>query len=79
MDVFATIKRWKVESEAEGDRLFNCYEECRFVLAKLLEENSETEFESLKDSDDLALRQSYYHRFRAKKTRRNKKFVQKRQ
>lgn len=67
MDVFATIKRWEVESEVAGDRLFNYYEKCRFVLAKLIAEYSETEFESLKDSDDLALRQSYYHRFRAKK------------
>ncbi|RKU15597.1 hypothetical protein C6501_06795 [Candidatus Poribacteria bacterium] len=77
MDVFATIKRWEVESEAEEEPLLNAYDRCRFVLAKLIREYSGTEFESLKDSDDLALRSSYYDRFRAKKPEEVRKLFEK--
>ncbi len=78
MDVFETIKRWKVKGDDESDGLGNSYVKCRYVLAKLVGSGSMgvkdgfgkgigTEFESLKNSDDLALRLSYYRRFRAKK------------
>lgn len=77
MDVLATIKRWEVESNGENDGLINSYVECRYVLAKLIGggawavkdriKDIGTEFESLKDSDDHALRLSYYNRFRANK------------
>ena len=77
MDVLATIKRWEVESDGENDGLINSYVECRYVLAKLIGggawpvkdqiKDIGTEFESLKDSDDLALRLSYYNRFCANK------------
>ena len=78
MDVFATIKRWEVEDDGESNGLINPYVRCRYVLAKLIGcgawavkdrfgEDFGTEFESLKNSDDLALRLSYYNRFRAHK------------
>ena len=78
MDVFATIKRWKVEGDDESDGLINLYVKCRYVLAKLIGcgawavkdgfgEAIGKEFESLKESDDHALRLSYYSRFRARK------------
>ncbi len=59
MDVFATIKRWDIGSDW-------CFERCRFALARLIEEYG-SEFESLKDSDDIVLRESYYRRFSAHK------------
>ncbi|MCG9128835.1 hypothetical protein JT359_14695 [Candidatus Poribacteria bacterium] len=64
MDVFATIKRWEGENDESSDVYLNVYLKCRYVLAKLI---GGTEFESLKDNDDLALRLSYYNRFRAHK------------
>ncbi len=78
MDVFATIKRWKVEGDDESDGISNIYVKCRYVLAKLIGcgalavkdgfgEAIGTEFESLKESDDHALRLSYYSRYRARK------------
>ena len=70
MDVFATIKRWEGENDESSDAyFFDVYLKCRYVLAKLIDEGKGigTEFESLKDNDDLALRLSYYNRFRAHK------------
>ena len=77
MDVFATIKRWKVEDDDESDGLLSLYVKCRYVLAKLMGcgawavkdqiKDIGNEFESLKNCDDLALRLSYYSRFRANK------------
>ena len=78
MDVLATAKRWEAETEGEIDGLLNSYVKCRYVLAKLIGcgawavkdrfgEGIGTEFESLKDNGDLALRLSYYSRFRARK------------
>jgi hypothetical protein len=63
MDVFETIKRWNIKSESE---YFDHYEWCRYYLAGLIGDYGEN-FEKLKDSDDLALRKSYYSRFRAHK------------
>ncbi len=88
MDVFATIKRWEVESEGESNGLLNSYVKCRYVLAKLIGcgawavkdrfgEGIGTEFESLKDNDDLALRQSYYSRFRTRKPEEVRKLFEK--
>ena len=88
MDVFATIKRWKVEGNDESDGLINSYVKCRYVLAKLIgcgawavkdrfREAIGTEFESLKDSDDLALRLSYYRRFRAHEPEEVRKLFEK--
>lgn len=58
MDVMATIKRWEVESDDVED--LNPFEECRYHLANKL--MSQSEIESLKNSDDIALRRSYYRR-----------------
>ena len=88
MDVFATIKRWEVESEGESNGLLNSYVKCRYVLAKLIGcgawavkdrfgEGIGTEFESLKNNDDLALRQSYYSRFRTRKPEEVRKLFEK--
>ncbi len=88
MDVFATAKRWEVETEGEMDGLLNSYVKCRYVLAKLIGcgawavkerfgEGIGTEFESLKDNDDLALRLSYYSRFRARKPEEVRKMFEK--
>ena len=62
MDVFATIKKW----ETEDNKFDWHFGRCRFALAGLIGEH-QSEFESLKDSNDIALRQSYYRRFRAHK------------
>ena len=64
MDVFITIKRWKIESSNDGFD-WNCGR-CRFALAGLIGEY-QSEFKSLKDSDDVILRESYYRRFRTRK------------
>ena len=60
-------KRWEVEDDGESNGLINLYVRCRYILAKLIGcgafavkdslKDVGTEFESLKDSDDLALRQ----------------------
>ena len=62
MDVFATIKRWKIDN----DRLGWSFKQCRFALARLIGEYG-SDFESLKDSTDIALRKSYFARFRTRK------------
>ena len=87
MDVFATIKRWEVEDDGESNGLINLYVRCRYILAKLIGcgafavkdslKDVGTEFESLKDSDDLALRQSYYSRFREYKPEEVRKLFEK--
>ncbi len=88
MDVFAMAKRWETETEGEMDGLLNSYVKCRYVLAKLIGcgawavkdrfgEGVGTEFESLKDNDDLALRLSYYSRFRACKPEEVRKMFEK--
>ena len=64
MDVFATIKRWEIDSDKEWFD-WHC-EQCRFALAGLIGEY-QSEFKSLKDSDDIVVRESYYRRFRAYK------------
>ena len=67
MDVLATIRRWKVEGNAEDRDLavgyLGTFGMCRYNLARLIGTYT-SEFESLKDSDDIALRRSYYQRFR---------------
>jgi hypothetical protein len=63
MDVLETIKRWDIKSESE---YFNDYEWCRYHLAGLIRDYSD-DFQKLKDSEDPALRKSYYSRFRPHK------------
>ena len=67
MDVLATIKRWEVEENTEDNSLavghLGRFGMCRYNLARLIETNT-SEFKSLKDNDDIALRRSYYQRFR---------------
>lgn len=86
MDVFSTIKRWKVEDDDESDDISNTYVKCRYILAKLIGawgvkdefgKDFGTEFESLKESDDYALRLSYYSRFHAKKPEEIRKLFEK--
>lgn len=68
MDVMATIKRWEVESDDVEDKdkflsELDPFEECRYHLAnKLLHYGrmDNSEIESFKNSDDIALRRSYY-------------------
>ncbi len=66
MDVLVTIRRWEVEGNTEDRDLAHGYigrfGMCRFNLARLIGTYT-SEFKSLKDSDDVALRRSYYQRF----------------
>jgi len=63
MDVMAVIKRWHIE---EKDEHIDYFELCRLSIARLVKEFKE-QFKSFKDSDDIALRLSYYGRYRAYK------------
>lgn len=63
MDVLAVIKRWHIE---EKDEHVDYFELCRLAIANLIKEFEE-QFKSFKDSDDIALRLSYYRRYRAHK------------
>lgn len=70
MNVCEIIKRWSGEND-EDDRYFKC----RNALARLIKYGAE--FESLKDSDDLALRESYYYRFHARTPEEVRKLFEK--
>ncbi|UCE75192.1 MAG: hypothetical protein JSV56_05680, partial [Methanomassiliicoccales archaeon] len=61
MEVMDTICRWKVETDPDELDVFGL---CRYALANLIRDFKDS-FESMKDSDDIALRQSYYRRFTA--------------
>jgi len=61
MDVMAAIKRWRVDKQ---DKHVDYFELCRFSIARLVREYEDS-FKSFKDSDDIALRRSYYCRYTA--------------
>ena len=67
MDVLATIRRWDVEGSSQDSSIevgyLGEFGMCRYNLARLIGTYT-SEFKSLKDSDDIALRRSYYQRFR---------------
>jgi hypothetical protein len=59
MVVSKVIDRWKKDTD---DDFIDSYALCRKALANLIKDYS-AEFKEFKNSDDLALRQSYYRRF----------------
>ncbi|MDE0185222.1 MAG: hypothetical protein OXP71_07155 [Candidatus Poribacteria bacterium] len=67
MDVLATIRRWDVEGSSQDSSIevgyLGEFGMCRYNLARLIGTYT-SEFKSLKNSDDIALRRSYYQRFR---------------
>ena len=65
MDVHATIKRWEKPDDAH-------FAGCRYALAGLIPVSPE-----LKNSDDIALRESYYSRFTTSKPEEIKELYEK--
>jgi hypothetical protein len=59
MALYDVIKRWKVD---DTDKYVDYYALCRKALANFIDD-FKPEFQKLKESEDVALRQSYYHRF----------------
>jgi len=73
MDVMAVIKRWYIEEKEEH---IDYFELCRLSISMLVKEFEE-QFKSFKDSEDIALRLSYYRRYRAFKPKNVRELFQK--
>ncbi|WP_432472073.1 hypothetical protein [Amphritea sp. HPY] len=66
MKILKAIERWRVKNSDKPDSNYFC---CRFLLSGLIEDFNE-KFKKLCDSDDPALRYSYYSRFSTRKLER---------
>jgi hypothetical protein len=76
IDVMAVLQRWKNDEASEEKSLSDSFLWCRYHLAKLFPDYG-SEFKALVDSGDLALRQSYYTRFRPDKPEDIRKYYDK--